>query len=157
MLWPLLRERCIVNDLTMFYKINRALVSTPLPSEIIPRFLNTRESNDLNFTYLHVPSSFISYKYLFYPCTIEEWNSDTHRHITYCHYVPTSGLLAVETNDSFLLWLAKFKYQKTCLWTLNIAMGLPYWLSVKILLFSLRPLFCLSVFCVIVYRPHSIY
>ena len=114
MLWPLLRERCIVNDLTMFYKINRALVNIPLPSEIIPRFLNTRESNDLNFTYLHVPSSFISYKYLFYPCTTEEWNSDTQRHITYCHYVPTSSLLAVETNDSFLLWLAKFKYQKTC-------------------------------------------
>ena len=29
--------------------------------------------------------------------------------------VPTRGLLAVETKDSFALWLAKFKYQKTCL------------------------------------------
>ena len=29
--------------------------------------------------------------------------------------VPTRGLLVVETNDSFVLWLAKFKYQKTCL------------------------------------------
>ena len=29
--------------------------------------------------------------------------------------VPTRGLLAVETEDSFVLWLAKFKYQKTCL------------------------------------------
>ena len=29
--------------------------------------------------------------------------------------VPTRGLLAVETKDSFVLWLAKFKYQKTCL------------------------------------------
>ena len=28
--------------------------------------------------------------------------------------VPTRGLLAVETKD-FVLWLAKFKYQKTCL------------------------------------------
>ena len=29
--------------------------------------------------------------------------------------VPTRGLLAVEAKDSFVLWLAKFKYQKTCL------------------------------------------
>ena len=29
--------------------------------------------------------------------------------------VPTRGLLAVKTKDSFVLWLAKFKYQKTCL------------------------------------------
>ena len=29
--------------------------------------------------------------------------------------VPTRGLLALETKDSFVLWLAKFKYQKTCL------------------------------------------
>jgi len=29
--------------------------------------------------------------------------------------VPTRGLLAVETKDSFVLWLAKFKCQKTCL------------------------------------------
>ena len=29
--------------------------------------------------------------------------------------VPTRGLLAVETKNSFVLWLAKFKYQKTCL------------------------------------------
>ena len=27
----------------------------------------------------------------------------------------TRGLLAVETKDSFVLWLAKFKYRKTCL------------------------------------------
>ena len=29
--------------------------------------------------------------------------------------VPTRGLLAVETKDSFVLWLAKFTYQKNCL------------------------------------------
>jgi len=29
--------------------------------------------------------------------------------------VPTRGLLALETKDSFVLWWAKFKYQKTCL------------------------------------------
>ena len=29
--------------------------------------------------------------------------------------VPTRGLLPVKTKDSFVLWLAKFKYQKTCL------------------------------------------
>ena len=29
--------------------------------------------------------------------------------------VPTRRLLAVETKDSFVLWLAKFKYQKICL------------------------------------------
>ena len=29
--------------------------------------------------------------------------------------VPTRGLLAVKTNDSFVLWLAKFIYQKNCL------------------------------------------
>ena len=29
--------------------------------------------------------------------------------------VPTRGLLVVETKDSFVLWLAKFKYQKNCL------------------------------------------
>ena len=29
--------------------------------------------------------------------------------------VPTRGSLAVETKDSFVLWLAKFKYQKNCL------------------------------------------
>ena len=29
--------------------------------------------------------------------------------------VPTRGLLAVETKGSFVLWLAKFKYEKTCL------------------------------------------
>ena len=29
--------------------------------------------------------------------------------------VPTRGLLAVETKDSFVLWLAKSKYQKNCL------------------------------------------
>ena len=35
--------------------------------------------------------------------------------------VPTRGLLAVKTKDSLVLWLAKFKYQKTCLWTVSIA------------------------------------
>jgi len=30
-------------------------------------------------------------------------------------YVPTRGLLAVETKDSFALWLAKFKDQMNCL------------------------------------------
>ena len=29
--------------------------------------------------------------------------------------VPTRRLLAIETKDSFVLWLAKFKYQKICL------------------------------------------
>ena len=29
--------------------------------------------------------------------------------------VPTRGLLVVETKDSFVLWLEKFKYQKNCL------------------------------------------
>ena len=29
--------------------------------------------------------------------------------------VPTSRLLALETKDSFVLWLAKFRYQKTSL------------------------------------------
>ena len=29
--------------------------------------------------------------------------------------VPTRGLLAVETKYPIVLWLAKFKYQKTCL------------------------------------------
>ena len=29
--------------------------------------------------------------------------------------VPTRSLLAVETKDSFVLWLVKSKYQKTCL------------------------------------------
>ena len=41
--------------------------------------------------------------------------SDTHRYVTYRHLCANRSLLAVETNDSFLLWLAKFKYQKTCL------------------------------------------
>ena len=42
--WPLLRERRIANDLTMFYKINHALVNIPLPSEITPRFPNIKQS-----------------------------------------------------------------------------------------------------------------
>ena len=29
--------------------------------------------------------------------------------------VPTRGLLVAVTKDSFVLWLAKFKYQKNCL------------------------------------------
>ena len=29
--------------------------------------------------------------------------------------VPTRGLLAAITKDSFVLWLTKFKYHKTCL------------------------------------------
>ena len=29
--------------------------------------------------------------------------------------VPTRGLLVAVTKDSFVLWLAKFKYQKSCL------------------------------------------
>ena len=39
--------------------------------------------------------------------------SDTRRYVTY--NVPTRGLFVVETKDSFVLWLAKLKYQKTCL------------------------------------------
>ena len=37
--------------------------------------------------------------------------------------VLTRGLSAVETKDSFVLWLPKFKYQKTCLWTVSIAIS----------------------------------
>ena len=44
-----------------------------------------------------------------------------HSYVTYCHKVPIRGLLAVETKNSFVLWLAKFKYQKTCLLTVSIA------------------------------------
>ena len=43
--------------------------------------------------------------------------SDTHRYVTYYFIinVPTRGLVAFEAKTSFVLWLAKFKYQKTCL------------------------------------------
>ena len=34
--------------------------------------------------------------------------------------VPTRGLLAVETKDSFVLWLEKFEYQEDCLQTVSI-------------------------------------
>ena len=37
--------------------------------------------------------------------------------------VPTRGLFVVETKDSFVLWLAKFKYQKICLQALSIAIA----------------------------------
>ena len=40
--------------------------------------------------------------------------------------VPTRGLLAVETKDSFILLWAKFKYQKTCWKTVSpYALELP--------------------------------
>ena len=39
--------------------------------------------------------------------------------------VPTRGLLTVETKDSFGLWLAKFKYQKTCLETVSTCIAIP--------------------------------
>ena len=35
--------------------------------------------------------------------------------------VPIRGFSAIETTNSFALWLAKFKYQKTCLKTVSIA------------------------------------
>lgn len=37
--------------------------------------------------------------------------------------VPTRGLLAVARKESFVPWLAKFKYQKTCLSTVSIAIS----------------------------------
>ena len=42
-------------------------------------------------------------------------NRDTQCYVTYCiycHKVPIRGLLAVETKNSFVLWLAKFKISK---------------------------------------------
>ena len=62
----------------------------------------------------------------------------------------TRGLLAVETKDSIVLWLAKFKYQKTCSQTVSIAIDFIFnicglrtiLLTFFILLFSLILFLC---------------
>ena len=41
-------------------------------------------------------------------------NSDTHHTSPIVINAPIRGILTATTKNSFLLWLAKFKYQKTC-------------------------------------------
>ena len=79
----------------------RMRINDPLAS--FARF--EREKNRVNFV---CPANLLQI------CVV---NSDTYRYLTYCHLMSpiTRGLLAVETKDSFVLWLEKFKYQKTCL------------------------------------------
>ena len=72
--WPSLDERCIITDLTMFYKINFNVVNihVSFSAEINLGFQGTRRSHDYKF--MPLSSSVSAYKYSFFPRTIPAWN-----------------------------------------------------------------------------------
>ena len=70
--WQSLEERRIINDLTMFYKINFNVVNISFPAEINLGFQETRRSHDYKF--MPLSSSVNAYKYSFFPRTIPVWN-----------------------------------------------------------------------------------
>lgn len=70
--WQSLEERRIINDLTMFYKINFNFVNISFPAEIKLGFQGTRRSHDYKF--MPLSSSVNAYKYSFFPRTIPVWN-----------------------------------------------------------------------------------
>ena len=71
--WPQsLEERRIINDLTMFYKINSSFVNIFFPAEISLGFRGTRRSHDYKF--MPLSASVIAYKYWSSFRTIAVWN-----------------------------------------------------------------------------------
>ena len=70
--WQSLEERRIINDLTLFYKINFNVVNISFPSEINLGFQETRRSHDYKF--MPLSSSVNAYKYSFFPRAIPVWN-----------------------------------------------------------------------------------
>ena len=70
--WQSLEERRIINDLTMFYKINSNFVNISFPAEISLGFQGTRRSHDYKF--MPLSSAVNAYKYSFFPRTIPVWN-----------------------------------------------------------------------------------
>ena len=52
--WQSLEERRIINNLTMFYKINSNFVNISFPAEITVGFQETRRSHDCKFMPLSV-------------------------------------------------------------------------------------------------------
>ena len=70
--WQSLEERRIINDLTMFYKINFNVVNISFPAEINLGFQETRRSQDYKF--MPLSSSVNAYKYSFFPRAILVWN-----------------------------------------------------------------------------------
>ena len=63
--WQSLEERHIINDLTMFYKINFNVVNISFPPEINLGFQGTRRSHDYKF--MPLSSSVNAYKYSSFP------------------------------------------------------------------------------------------
>ena len=70
--WQSLEERRIINDLTMFYKINSNFVNIFFPAVISLGFRGTRRSHDCKF--MPLSASVNAYKYSFFPRTIPVWN-----------------------------------------------------------------------------------
>ena len=70
--WQSLEERRIINDLTMFYKINSNFPNTSFPAEISLGFQGTRRSHDCKF--MPLSASVNAYKYSFFPRSIPVWN-----------------------------------------------------------------------------------
>ena len=70
--WQSLGERRIINDLTMFNKINSNFVNISFPAEISLGFQGTRRSHDCKF--MPLSASVNAYKYSFLPRTIPVWN-----------------------------------------------------------------------------------
>ena len=63
--WQSLEEPRIINDLTMFYKINFNVVNISFPAEINLGFQETRRSHDYKF--MSLSSSVNAYKYSVLP------------------------------------------------------------------------------------------
>ena len=70
--WQSLKERRIINDLTMFYKINFNFVNVFFPAEISLGFRATRRSHDCKF--MPLSASVNAYKRSSFPRTIPVWN-----------------------------------------------------------------------------------
>ena len=71
--WQSLEERRIIDDLTMFYKINSNSVNISFPAEVSLGFQRTRMSHVCKC--MPLLSTVNAYKYSFFPRTIPIWNS----------------------------------------------------------------------------------
>ena len=70
--WQSLEKRRIINDFTMFHKINSNFANISFPAEIKLGFQWTRRSHD--YKLMPLSSSVNAYKYSFFPRTIPVWN-----------------------------------------------------------------------------------
>jgi hypothetical protein len=69
--WPTLAERRLKTKLIMMYKIAHALIAIP-NNILIPTDSRTRKSH--NETFRHITTQKDTYKWLFFPHTIVQWN-----------------------------------------------------------------------------------